>query len=304
MPSSFCEGLYELNLSFVVTRWPPMIRGNSLPICAATVRSASCIAVRPASAEKSVNGSLRNSGSAMGLLQVLPPVPCGGLQRLSIRRMRDRRKDGWIQGNLVTVAASRASTRLGRASDHKVLDLLRSLGTWRKNERGDHSDRRAADTRACCKPTSSSSSSFSWPSPPPPLVAAFRILHPRRGHLLRQRSAMMDRGGDRDHEVHVEQGNADPSQGAHQVAGHREGHPGCLQLHVGRLRGRPEDGQAEAQSDKDIQISGRSDGRPQPLALEYLAARRTVQVRRAPVFSKGALSRCGEWVRGRTDRGG
>src|SRR5213592_268464 len=127
-----------------------MIRGNSLPICAATVRSASCIAVRPASAEKSVNGSLRNSGSAMGLLQVLTPEPCGGLQRLSIRRMRDRRKDGGIQGNLVTVAASRASTRLGRASDHKVLDLLRSLGTWRKNERGDHSDRRAADTRACC----------------------------------------------------------------------------------------------------------------------------------------------------------
>src|SRR5207247_10427034 len=95
---------------------------------------------------------------------------------------------------------------------HKVLDLLRSLGTWRKNERGDHSDRRAADTRACCKPTSSSSSSFSWPSPPPPLVAAFRILHPRRGHLLRQRSAMMARGGDRDREVPVEQGNAGPAQ--------------------------------------------------------------------------------------------
>src|SRR5437867_2091991 len=80
-----------------------MIRGNSLPSCAATVRSACCIPVRPASVEKSVNGSLRNSGSAMSLLRILPPVSSGGLQLLSIRRMRDPRKNGWISGNLVTV---------------------------------------------------------------------------------------------------------------------------------------------------------------------------------------------------------
>src|SRR2546426_288523 len=46
-----------------------MTSGNSLPSCAATVRRACCIAVRPASAEKSVNGSLWNSGSAIAHLR-------------------------------------------------------------------------------------------------------------------------------------------------------------------------------------------------------------------------------------------
>src|SRR5437867_11673693 len=128
-----------------------MIRGNSLPSCAATVRSACCIPVRPASVEKSVNGSLRNSGSAMSLLRVLPPVPCGGLQLLSIRRMRDRRKDGWVSGNLVPVgggsgfpSAQRPPTRLGRPSDRKVLDLLRSLGI--------HGERTSAATTLIAAP--------------------------------------------------------------------------------------------------------------------------------------------------------
>src|SRR3989442_5103264 len=46
-----------------------MTSGTSLPSCAATVRSACCIAVRPASVEKSVNGSLWNSGSAIAHLR-------------------------------------------------------------------------------------------------------------------------------------------------------------------------------------------------------------------------------------------
>src|SRR5438034_10907633 len=98
-----------------------MIRGNSLPICAATVRSASCIAVRPASAEKSVNGSLRNSGSAMGLLQVLPPVPCGGLQRLSIRRIQSITKYWICYRVLVHGERTSAATTLIAAPPTPVL---------------------------------------------------------------------------------------------------------------------------------------------------------------------------------------
>src|SRR5947208_8386677 len=98
-----------------------MIRGNSLPICAATVRSASCIAVRPASAEKSVNGSLRNSGSAISLLRVLPPVPCGGFQLLSIRRIQSITKYWICYGVLVHGERTSAATTLIAAPPTPVL---------------------------------------------------------------------------------------------------------------------------------------------------------------------------------------
>src|SRR2546428_5306644 len=94
--------------------------------------------------------------------------------------------------------------------------------------------------------------------------------------------AIMFGGGDCDHEADVGQGDPNASWGAYAVARHRKGDTRSLQPDGSCAGGGSHEGQAEAESDQDVPVGGRCDGRSESLgSCRCFTARRADDGRRA-----------------------